>query len=75
MATAPPELDISCRIHHDASADGIDLSVLPFTQEAIASIEALSTNIVDTVSFNFTNASRIDTHTQCVTPPKHSFQL
>ena len=64
LAMATTSQDLSTRIQQDASADGIDLSVLKFTQEAIASITALSTNIFDTSAYDFTNATRIDTHTQ-----------
>jgi predicted TIM-barrel fold metal-dependent hydrolase len=61
MATASQ--DLSIRIQHDASADGIDLSVLPFTQGAITSIAALSTNPICSTAHDIPDATRIDTHT------------
>jgi predicted TIM-barrel fold metal-dependent hydrolase len=61
MAVASQKL--SKRIQDDAASDGIDLSVLPFTQDAITSITALSTNLVSPTAFDFTNATRVDTHT------------
>jgi hypothetical protein len=64
MATAATEQDLQSHIRHNASIDGIDLSVLSFTEEAIASIAALSTNLVSPTTYDFTYATRIDTHTQ-----------
>lgn len=52
------------QIQHDAYVDGIDLTVLPFAQEAIASIAALAKHAADPATFQFSNAKRIDTHTQ-----------
>ncbi|KAH8688613.1 hypothetical protein GQ44DRAFT_696108 [Phaeosphaeriaceae sp. PMI808] len=55
--------DLTTRIRTNAARDSIDLSILPFHQEALASILALSTNTPSTPSFDFRNATRIDTHT------------
>lgn len=52
------------QIQHDAFVDGIDLTVLPFAKEALASISALAADTVDISAFDFSNAKRIDTHTQ-----------
>ncbi|KAF1947197.1 amidohydrolase 2 [Clathrospora elynae] len=51
------------RIQHAAYRDAIDLTSLPFAEEAIRSIAALSTNLTDTSTFDFEHATRIDTHT------------
>jgi hypothetical protein len=68
MATASIEQDLQSHIQHNASTDGIDLTVLSFTEEAIASIAALSTNLVSPTPYDFTHATRIDTHTQYISP-------
>jgi hypothetical protein len=52
------------QIQYEAYVDGIDLTVLPFAEEAIASIAALASERVDTKSFDFSTSKRVDTHTQ-----------
>lgn len=59
MATANP-VD---RINSNAQRDSIDITTLSFYQEALDSIAALSSNSSSTPSFDFSSASRIDTHT------------
>ncbi|KAF1838528.1 hypothetical protein BDW02DRAFT_564892 [Decorospora gaudefroyi] len=54
------------QVQYEAFVDGIDLTVLPFAQEAIADIASLASNPVDTTTFNFTKATRIDTHTHAI---------
>jgi hypothetical protein len=68
MATTSTEQDLQFHIQHNASTDGIDLSVLSFTKEAIASIAALSTHLISRTTYDFTHATRIDTHTQYAPP-------
>ncbi|KAF2131824.1 hypothetical protein P153DRAFT_364312 [Dothidotthia symphoricarpi CBS 119687] len=51
------------RIKSDAVRDSIDLISLPFYEEALESIAALSGHVIDIRTLNFTNATRIDTHT------------
>ncbi|EDU50368.1 amidohydrolase 2 [Pyrenophora tritici-repentis Pt-1C-BFP] len=51
------------QIQHESYVDGIDLTVLPFAKEALESITALATSTVNTSSFDFAYAKRIDTHT------------
>lgn len=52
------------QIQYEAYVDGIDLTVLPFAKEAIASIASLASNVVDMQEFDFSTSKRIDTHTQ-----------
>ena len=52
------------QIQYDAYVDGIDLTVLPFAKEAIASITSLASNAVDMQEFDFSTSRRVDTHTQ-----------
>jgi hypothetical protein len=52
------------QIQYEAYVDGIDLSVLPFAKEAIASIATLASSKVDMKEFDFSTAKRVDTHTQ-----------
>ncbi|CAO2657757.1 Nn.00g038830.m01.CDS01 [Neocucurbitaria sp. VM-36] len=56
--------DLITRINIAADHASIDLTILPFYQEALDSIAALSTiTTTDTPTLDFSNASRIDTHT------------
>ena len=52
------------QIQYEAYVDGIDLTVLPFAKEAIASITSLASNSVDVQEFDFSTSRRVDTHTQ-----------
>ena len=52
------------QIQYEAYVDGIDLSVLPFAKEAIASIATLEGSKVNMKEFDFSTARRVDTHTQ-----------
>lgn len=52
------------KIQRDAHEDEIDLTVLPFAKEAIASIAELAVKQIDTKQFGFQGAKRIDVHTQ-----------
>jgi predicted TIM-barrel fold metal-dependent hydrolase len=54
------------RIKANAVRDNIDLSVLPFLQDALADISSLSANRSDSQLPSFSNATRIDTHTHPV---------
>ena len=51
------------RITSNAARDNIDLSVLPFWQEALDSITSLAQHAANTPLPDFSNATRIDTHT------------
>jgi hypothetical protein len=51
------------RITANAIRDNIDFSVLPFAQEALVSITQLRTDASNTTLPDFSNATRIDTHT------------
>jgi len=53
-------------IQRDAHEDKIDLTVLPFAEQAVGSIAELAVKQVDTKQFGFQGAKRIDVHTQCV---------
>lgn len=63
MATTSNTAELLARIETNAHRDSIDLTILPFHKEALDSIAALSTSVSNTPSFDFSNASRIDTHT------------
>jgi hypothetical protein len=63
MASPTPSQFLLNRIHTNAARDSIDLSILPFHQEALESIAALSTQASNLTLPSFSNASRIDTHT------------
>lgn len=54
------------RIKENALRDNIDLSVLPFLEEALADISSLSINCNQSQLPSFKNATRIDTHTHPV---------
>ncbi|KAL1797015.1 hypothetical protein ACET3X_005555 [Alternaria dauci] len=51
------------QIQYEAYVDGIDLTVLPFAKDAIASIASLASNVVDLQDFDFSTSTRVDTHT------------
>lgn len=61
MAITP--LNVIERINTNAIRDEIDFSVLPFFQEAVDSIAVLAQNAASTNLPDFSNATRIDTHT------------
>ena len=52
------------QIQYEAHVDGIDLTVLPFAKEAIASIASLASSMVNVKEFDFSTSKRVDTHTQ-----------
>ncbi|KAF9735562.1 hypothetical protein PMIN06_000548 [Paraphaeosphaeria minitans] len=54
------------RIKANALRDEIDLSALPFLEDALADISALATNRTNSQLPTFGNATRIDTHTHPV---------
>jgi len=61
MASNPSCVD---RIKANAARDEVDLDILPFLSEALASIANLSGKPISTSQIpNFVNATRIDTHT------------
>ncbi|KAF1952720.1 amidohydrolase 2 [Byssothecium circinans] len=61
--------DITSRILTHATRDAIDLTVLPFLNEALLSIASISTNPLSTSHLpSFTNTTRIDTHTHPIPP-------
>ncbi|KAI4692631.1 hypothetical protein J4E81_007047, partial [Alternaria sp. BMP 2799] len=51
------------QIQYEAYVDGIDLTVLPFAEEAIASIASLASSMVNVKEFDFSTSKRVDTHT------------
>lgn len=63
MASSTPCKPLIDRIHNNAARDSIDLTILPFHQEALESIAALSTQTSNITMPDFSYASRIDTHT------------
>ncbi|KAJ4373796.1 hypothetical protein N0V83_002535 [Neocucurbitaria cava] len=60
--------DLLTRINTAASAHSIDLSILPFHQEALESITSLFTTAHTTPTYDFSTATRIDTHTHPIPP-------
>ncbi|KAF1841312.1 uncharacterized protein K460DRAFT_164966 [Cucurbitaria berberidis CBS 394.84] len=68
MATPATPTSLQDRIYANAQRDDIDITALPFHEEALDYIAALSPNASTTPAFDFTNASRIDTHTHPVPP-------
>ncbi|KAJ4340213.1 hypothetical protein N0V95_007565 [Ascochyta clinopodiicola] len=62
-STATTSQGLLDRINANAVRDDIDFTVLDFAQEALESITALAQNAPTTPLPDFTNASRIDTHT------------
>lgn len=58
--SSQPLLD---RINANAARDNIDFTVLPFFQEALSSIALIAQDATTITLPNFTNATRIDTHT------------
>jgi hypothetical protein len=65
MSTPPSLLD---RIHQNAQRDSIDLSTLPFLPSALTSISCIRTSAHTTPTYNFSSATRIDTHTHPIPP-------
>lgn len=51
------------RMNSNAQRDSIEFSVLPFHEEALNSIVSLFTDSPNTPAFDFSTATRIDTHT------------
>lgn len=62
-ATEPASQTLLDRINANAARDNIDLTILPFYQEALNSIAQLRTDAANTTLPDFTNTTRIDTHT------------
>lgn len=60
--------DLPQRIIANAARDNIDLTVLPFLQEALSSITSLAPTAATTPLPDFSNARRIDTHTHPIPP-------
>ncbi|KAI4637453.1 hypothetical protein J4E83_000269 [Alternaria metachromatica] len=61
--TQHDENKIWMQIQYEAYVDGIDLTVLPFAKEAIASIASLASSMVNVKEFDFSTSKRVDTHT------------
>jgi hypothetical protein len=66
MASPPP--DLLTRIHSATHRDSIDLTTLPFHQEALDSISSLSPTTQSLAPLDFTSATKIDTHTHPIPP-------
>ncbi|KAI8937648.1 hypothetical protein NX059_005353 [Plenodomus lindquistii] len=65
--TTPP-YDLKTHIMKNAIRDNIDLSTLPFFQEALTSISSISQTNFSPPPLPFKNATRIDTHTHPIPP-------
>ena len=63
VSTQPTPQELLDRINTSATRDGIDLSILPFYQEALSSITHIRADAANTTLPDFSNAARIDTHT------------
>jgi hypothetical protein len=62
------------RIQSAVLRDSIDLTSLPFHQEALDSITALSSTVNDIPSLDFTAATKIDTHTHPIPSWFHALE-
>ncbi|KAH5659171.1 hypothetical protein HBI60_010760 [Parastagonospora nodorum] len=67
MAPSTHDTDLITKITSNASHSSIDLTTLPFHQEALTSIAALSSQLPAT-SLDFSRATKIDTHTHPIPP-------
>jgi hypothetical protein len=72
-ATSSPEALLD-RIYTNAAHDSIDLAILPFHQEALDSITALSSSAQNIPSYDFTQATKIDTHTHPIPSWFHALE-
>ncbi len=63
VSTTPSPQALLTRITANAARDNIDLTVLPFHHEALTSITQLRASTANASLPDFSNATRIDTHT------------
>jgi predicted TIM-barrel fold metal-dependent hydrolase len=63
-----PNSSLLSKIQSNAARDSIDFTILPFYQEALDSITALSTSTPSISNLSFDHATHIDTHTHPIPP-------